>query len=355
MRARAGARRRDGGRPDRCVRGRVAPASQLAIRAEVDASPSVPAPAAGVTDAQVAADRAAERLRLLRTCPAEAPSWSDYLEDRFPEGLAGEVEQRHRSGLLGDLAYVEALHRRYEQDLADDPAVADGGRGLGVTRGIRLADDRGRGGAARSGSRTEDGRPRYRIVDRYLRGLARGSGRSPAGGRPRTRSVVVQVTRDAEERTAPTCRQIVGDTAVIVVEAVRWSLAELKRASVAIEDPRHGRPVERSESALAGATAGSRWQILGDAEGRRASRLEALSSTPAWCWSPPRGRSRRRSVWRGCAGCPPRHGVPGPRRSWLRARSSRSSGSSRSSCAAVAPRTTSRRAWVRVPIASTSL
>ncbi len=175
---------------------------------------------------------AVDRLELLRTCPADAPSWFDEFHSPVPEGLAGELAQRRQHALRDDEAYVRHLHGLYDVALAADPAVAEGNADwsrLDSWGFLVTADEE-----HLIWKRQEDVQPAVNAARRYLSALP-----DDQAGELRVDSahgaVVVQVTRDAEQVRAELQAEV-GDSAGIVVETIRYSQTQLKRAVRAIEE-----------------------------------------------------------------------------------------------------------------------
>ncbi len=210
-----------------------------------------------------------DRLELLRTCPAQAPSWSAYLDTPLPEGLAGEQEQRRRYGLLDGESYVRNLHAEYDEAVAADPSVAEDRSATWVAPdiwGFLLTTDE----EASIWKRQNDLEPAVDTARHYLKDLPV----DQAGDLRLDQlhgAVIVQVTRDAEH-VREQLQQAVGESATIVVETIRYSKAQLKEAMKAIGQ------LEGLEWVSLGAGGGDgrvEVDVVGDAEDAR-RRIEAV-------------------------------------------------------------------------------
>lgn len=158
-----------------------------------------------------------DRAAMLITCPAKAPSWAADLP--YAAGLAGEVEHRRHFAVRHDEAYVRDLHARH-----------DSGAGEWVeTWGFLLTADEEMS-IWRVQSQLSEAAA---IAADYLDGLPGDQAGSVRLGHAHA-AIVVQVTRDAEQVRAE-LQQQVGDLAVIEMETVRFSAAELTLIAARIE------------------------------------------------------------------------------------------------------------------------
>lgn len=160
----------------------------------------------------------ASRAALLVRCPALAPSW--FVGQTFPAGVQGQVQQRRQLGLRSDSGYV----RRLEEE------AAAGSPGVNSSFGPVLDEQEQRVLVSRQQavSRAEE------VALRFLRRLPAGEAGELRAGDDRT-SIVVQVTRDSAHAKVA-LQALVGPTARVDIEPVRYSIAELRRLAQRIRD-----------------------------------------------------------------------------------------------------------------------
>jgi hypothetical protein len=151
-----------------------------------------------------------DRASMLLSCPANAPSREPGLE--MPDGMTREVAWRRHYRLQHDETYVRDLHDRH-----------DGGAGeWSETWGFLMTADEEMSVWQRQAQINEAAAVAQNYLDRLP---------SDQAGHLRINAaydgVVVQVTRDSDQVRAEFQEQI-GDVAIVEMETVRFSYAELE-------------------------------------------------------------------------------------------------------------------------------
>lgn len=166
-------------------------------------------------------ERAAERARLLRVCPAHAPSWNE--EQESVPGLEGELVVRRRLGLSDDSTHVARLHE-------EPGAVGDGSPWEHL--GILLSVDEQRMLSARLSALDAS----VEALQEYLWSLPpERTGTlwidEPLG------EAVVQVTEGADRAaTEAAVERLVREPATVRIEVVRYSAQELEAIAEKISE-----------------------------------------------------------------------------------------------------------------------